>query len=112
MLIVLVFVTYFYFIYRTKIQNLKAAGDSFGKRIKKVDKELANAVTAPVECNDSLGKESYEAVTEAEAEAEEEEEEEEDSLEDRSSSSSFLMMALGLAVVVMSPLLNHQSIRG
>ena len=57
---------------------MKAAGDSFGKRIKKVDKELANVVTAPVECNDSLEKESYETVTVAEGEAEVEEEEEED----------------------------------
>ena len=54
---------------------MKAAGDSFSKRIKEVDKELANTVTAPVECNDSLEKESCEAVTEAEDEAEEEEEE-------------------------------------
>ena len=50
---------------------MKAAGDSFGKRIKEVDKELANTVTAPVECNDSLEKESYEAVAVAEEEEEE-----------------------------------------
>ena len=83
---------------------MKAAGDSFSKRIKEVDKELANTVTAPVECNDSLEKESYEAVTEAEDEAEEEEEE-----DDRAFS---LMLTLGLVTVVMSLLLSHQSTRG
>ena len=63
--------------YRDKIKNLKKSA-VFGSRIKKVDKKMVNAATAPVECNDSLEKESFEAVTEDEDEAEVEEEEEED----------------------------------